>query len=122
MLALEPSRSCPSNGAAGPGVSAPPPQFVVPGLIWIVSEPNGGRPTVGPVQTSAIVVVVVGGAVVPVVLVVGVVVVVFAGAGWICALPEKAIAPGPGRSATPSTAVLCVAGMQNVAARADGCG
>src|SRR5437588_677062 len=64
MVALEPSSSCPSNGAAGPGVSAAPPQFVVPGLIWIVSVPNGGRPTVGPVQTSAIVVVVVGGAVV----------------------------------------------------------
>src|SRR5262245_38563359 len=34
-----------------------------------------------------------------------------------CAVPFSPIAPGPGRSATPSTAAFPVAGMQNTAAR-----
>src|SRR5262245_20117600 len=112
------------RGAAGPGLSAGPPQSAVPARIWIVSSPNGGRPTCEPVQTSGRVVVVVGGAVVPVVPVVLVVVfvVVLDGAALTWASPAKAIAPGPGKSATPSTALLCVAGMQNVAASAAACG
>src|SRR4029077_10784170 len=115
MLALEPSSSWPANGALGTGDSPAPPQFVVPARIWIARFPNGGRLTSGLVQTSASVVVVVLVVGVVVSVVVETVVAVLPLATKICALPWSPIAPGPGRSATPSTAPFPVAGMQKTA-------
>src|SRR5438094_225421 len=41
---------------------------------------------------------------------------------WSCAIPGMVVTPGPGRSATPSTAGLLVGGMQKAAPSVDGCG